>query len=471
MAFDSYIRVSQKRGRGGDSYITVDEQRRLIGDAAARLGLKLGLEVVDEDVSGSKKAAERGLGRLLDRVEDGQSEGIIVAWQDRLSRGSMIETADVWERLATAKARLISAGDGVDSAAPGQELLFHIRAAIARDQWQRYRANWQTATRNAAERGIHLSGNVPLGYDRIAGHLVPNDLAPLVLDAFERRARGEPFKAIVARLAEQGVIVSYTGLKWVLSNPVYTGQSRGAGKTFDGAHLTIVSRMLFDQAQAAKPTRVRTAVTGAVTGKLLAQGIVFCETCGHRMNGSLYGGKPGKKASKLRYQCVYEHCTARAAIPANLLDPHLDEWFREHYARLTTVRIEPTDRTRVQTLENSYESALYDRDQFLANTKALTLLGQTKWEATLEGYVAAVDEARAAAEGARAEMPAPDLRMPLEEAWESWGIPDRRAFLLRFVKRVVAKPVYGKHHVPVLDRIRIETTPGFKKIYGLRVAA
>jgi site-specific DNA recombinase len=97
---DSYIRVSRVAGRDGESYITVDEQRRLIRQGAQRYGVELSeIEIVEEDVSGSKAASERGLERLLARAESGESDGIIVAWQDRLSRGSLLETAQTWERL------------------------------------------------------------------------------------------------------------------------------------------------------------------------------------------------------------------------------------------------------------------------------------------------------------------------------------------------------------------------------------
>ena len=37
-----------------------------------------------------------------------------------------------------------------------QELLFAIKAAIAREQWKRYQANWRNATRNAIERGVYI---------------------------------------------------------------------------------------------------------------------------------------------------------------------------------------------------------------------------------------------------------------------------------------------------------------------------
>lgn len=96
MAYDSYIRVSRVGQREG--YQSPEEQRAIIRGVADRAGVVLGLEVVEEDVSGARAASERGLGRLLERAELGESEGVIVAFQDRLSRGSLIETAEVWER-------------------------------------------------------------------------------------------------------------------------------------------------------------------------------------------------------------------------------------------------------------------------------------------------------------------------------------------------------------------------------------
>jgi DNA invertase Pin-like site-specific DNA recombinase len=71
----------------------------------------------------------------------GSASGIVVAWQDRLSRENALATAEVWEALDQASARLVTAAEGLDTATGDQELLFSIKAAIARDQWKRHRAN------------------------------------------------------------------------------------------------------------------------------------------------------------------------------------------------------------------------------------------------------------------------------------------------------------------------------------------
>ena len=139
---DSYSgvsRVSRVGGREGDSYTTVEDQRQIIATLAKRNGITLGIEVVEED-GGSRAAKDRSLELPLRRCEEGESNGILVAYQDRLSRGSLEEQAEIWERLGASNSRLLT-GDGLDSAAPGQERLFNIRAAIARDQWVCFRAS------------------------------------------------------------------------------------------------------------------------------------------------------------------------------------------------------------------------------------------------------------------------------------------------------------------------------------------
>ena len=71
--------------------------------------------------------------------------------------------AEVWEALERAGARLVCANEGLDTATGDHEMLFTIKAAIAREQWKRYRANSGRSQRSAHERGIP-NGRPPLGY-------------------------------------------------------------------------------------------------------------------------------------------------------------------------------------------------------------------------------------------------------------------------------------------------------------------
>jgi hypothetical protein len=50
-------------------------------------------------VSGSKPWRKRGIGDVIAACERGEGSGVIVAWQDRLSREHGLATAEVWEAL------------------------------------------------------------------------------------------------------------------------------------------------------------------------------------------------------------------------------------------------------------------------------------------------------------------------------------------------------------------------------------
>lgn len=469
MAFGTYIRVSQVKGRSGDSYQTVDEQRRKIKETARLKGVSLGAEVVEEDVSGAKNVSERGLEDLIQMCERGELDGIIVAYQDRLSRGSLLEQAELWERLEKCNARFIS-GDGIDSALPGQELLFSIKAALAREQWKRYRENWDNTVRNAVDRGVHPGGANPnLGYDRDeeTRMFVPNKIEkPLVVGLFERRVDGMSFPDLARWLGTKGYPYTAQAIRKIVKNRVYLGEARGAfGHVNTEAHEPLVSRLLFDKANAVRDTSLRRPRNGSVTGRVLCQGLVVCATCGWRMQPSLK--KTRKDGTKpIAYQCANAQCDAKARIMWDMLDPYIDQRFRA-YMESATIKVKAAgDPGRYNRALIAHEAAEYDRDLFLANTKALSLLGEDKWNKTAERYIAAVEEARLEVEAAKADMPDPDARILFAELWDSLSILERRNYLAKFVDRIVVQPVNGQYGVPVNKRMHIQWQRKWRKGLG-----
>jgi DNA invertase Pin-like site-specific DNA recombinase len=86
--FDGYVRVSRVAGRAGASFISPAVQRETIQRLAGLHKLEVG-EVVEElDVSGGKPIDERELGRLVRKVEAGESGGLIVWKLSRFSPAS-----------------------------------------------------------------------------------------------------------------------------------------------------------------------------------------------------------------------------------------------------------------------------------------------------------------------------------------------------------------------------------------------
>jgi DNA invertase Pin-like site-specific DNA recombinase len=273
-----YLRQSRAKERT----ISIKEQRRTIEAWATAAGVDLGSEVVEQDVSGSKNWRTRGLGKILEACEAGKAQGVIVAFQDRLSRGDLLGTAEVWTAFGEAGARIVACDD-VDSAPEGQRLLYVVKAEIARHQWERFQANWKAARRHAIEQGKHV-GPIPAGYSRGEdGRLYPTEHADAIRAAFQARAKGASWRQ-VAKLLE-GVPTSRGATSWslkatekALRNEAYLGVVRSGDFRNEKAHEPLVDRGTWALVKAQKregdysnPSREPSMLSG----------IARCATCGH----------------------------------------------------------------------------------------------------------------------------------------------------------------------------------------------
>jgi hypothetical protein len=87
MIMDAYIRVSRVMGREGDSYMSPAIQEADIRRWAKTNGVTIAeTPTIEEDVSGGKAVKDRGLEKLISRIEHGQSGGVLVHHIDRFGR-------------------------------------------------------------------------------------------------------------------------------------------------------------------------------------------------------------------------------------------------------------------------------------------------------------------------------------------------------------------------------------------------
>jgi site-specific DNA recombinase len=159
MSFDGYVRVSSTKGRNGERFISPDVQRGTVERLAAK-AVTLGEIVEDLDVSGGKRVADRELGRLVERIENGESEGLIVWKVSRFSR-SLLDAVTTATRIKEAGGRLIA--EDFDSARPMGKAMLGLMAGLVEEELDARRQGWSEARRRALERGVP-NGRVPLGY-------------------------------------------------------------------------------------------------------------------------------------------------------------------------------------------------------------------------------------------------------------------------------------------------------------------
>ena len=476
-----YIRQSRKK----EQTISLEDQRDAITKWATEHGVTLAAEVVEQGVSGSKSWRERELGAAIAAVQDGRAAGIVVAFQDRLSREQSLGTAEVWKALEDAGARFVAAAEGIDTAHangnPDVEMLFSIKAAVARHQWKRHQKNWENAVARAVESGRYV-GPCPAGYDRVDGlvhgeakdrlgakdgRLVKNTHAPVIAEAFHIRANGGSWVEIARHLTNSGVPTT-TGIeRWaisnvrtMMSNPIYKGELRN-GHVHHFPEYVIVPPSLFDKVNPV-PVRGKRGVRGprwtfhydlqkgivrtevkreraAGTGKggrqdggewAVLGGIIFCGNCGKRMTPRWAHG------SYRYYVCQNKPaCTSRATVNAAQVEPlvrsaafdYLAEWYAiEGIGR-------DADDEKLGQLELQRDDAARRFEAWEASSDPLDP-GYAEKKAALRESIQAAERAIAEEREAMRKFPEPD---ELRAVMETGTVREQRQLLRRAVERVV----------------------------------
>src|SRR5664279_2532428 len=131
-----YIRVSRVGGRAGDSFISPAVQREQIEAWAKLRGVEIDAWYEDLDQSGGK-LDRPGLTAMLERLEAGDTEGVVVAKLDRLSRLGVADALKLVERITDAGGSIAAVDLGLDPTTPFGEFGMTIMLAMARMERRR----------------------------------------------------------------------------------------------------------------------------------------------------------------------------------------------------------------------------------------------------------------------------------------------------------------------------------------------
>jgi DNA invertase Pin-like site-specific DNA recombinase len=472
---DGYIRVSRVGGRQGESYISPKVQRDKIEGWAKLHDVKLGQVIVEEDVSGAKPVEDRELGTLLKRVESGQSAGIVTYKLSRFGRGAL-ETLQAVDRLRVAGGRLVTVEDGVDSTKPGGRLLLTVLAGLAEEELEQRRAGWTTARRRALERGVHV-GPTPVGYHRRTdGRLVDDPAtAPYVARAFGMRGEGKSWGEIARFLTENNVLPlerkgrrsiawSRSGVLSVIRNRVYLGELwDGDELVCKDAHQALVSKGEWKLAQLGNGNGVSHVKDGTIAAQGLLTGIVYCDSCGHRLSLT---GSTVKGERVANYFCRAHHATGECEAPAvastRTLDPYVEGMLLEALGDPKSKLIKAHEVSdRITAAASARQAAEAELDAFLAAELASTL-GPERYRTEVERRqddvrraVQELDDALRAnlvLSGAASRTP-----KQLVRDWSKLTMDEKRSVVRAYVERVnVAKADPKRRRwQPIAERLAV----------------
>ncbi|MCW3069823.1 MAG: recombinase family protein, partial [Solirubrobacterales bacterium] len=124
MQLDAYIRVSQTRGREGDSFLSPDQQRQRIEQWASGYGHEIVWHEPELDQSGGKMSRPI-FDQVMARIEAGHTQGIVVAKADRFAR-SLVGALSALERIQDRGAHFASVAEGFDTTTPTGRLVMRM---------------------------------------------------------------------------------------------------------------------------------------------------------------------------------------------------------------------------------------------------------------------------------------------------------------------------------------------------------
>jgi DNA invertase Pin-like site-specific DNA recombinase len=433
-------------GDRGERLISPELQEQRIRAAAKRAGVSVEILPAELDVSGGRMRRPI-LDQVIDGIESGIYEGVVVAAVDRLSRMGLADAVATVERIAAAKGGVVSDAEGlITDETPEGQFKRDIFLSMANLTLNRAKAGFAAAKRQAVERGYWPTNTAPLGYmiehrkHGGDGTLRPDPATRhLPKLAMEMRAMGRSW-AEIGRAIGRGP----TGARKVVANRTYLGEIRlivrGELVMNEHAHEPLVDRALFEAAQIDHPPPERRGNPPA-----LLAGILRCASCGDTLGrstakrGSFYVCRPNKARRR---------CSAPAIVGSVGIERYVQEQFLAIVADLALEQVERGD------LIKDASAALADVEAELdAFQRAISAagVGAEHVAAGIRERVDRVDAARRALADAWATQRPSRLPSSLAEMWWDLPIEERRHVLRSSLSAVVVRK--GRGDLP--SRVRL----------------
>ena len=295
------------------------------------------IEIVEEFIEkqSAKTLGRKVFGQMLSRIEQGEVSGIVSWAPDRLARnsvdgGQIIHLLDTGV-LASLKFPIF----WCDNTSQGKFML-----SMAFGQSKYYVDSLAENTKRGLRQKVrlgHCPSKAPIGYinDVRTKMIVPDrKRAKVIKRAFELYTRGDQrlediadFFAAHHVTTRTGKRISKTRASFILSNPFYVGLFKYAGEVYEGKHEPIITKPLFDEAQAVLKKR------GQPDRKPKNEpqpycGLISCASCGMMITAEnkTKRQKNGNIHHYVYYRCTKKHKTIdcqEKSLRSHVLDEQL----------------------------------------------------------------------------------------------------------------------------------------------------
>ncbi len=326
-----YIRVSSE---GQEDGYSLDAQEKLGYDYAQRKNLKIKrLWKVSESAWKEERTA---FNQLIDYAKNHpEIQHIIFDVTDRMTRNDfdklkiykLIKEYDKTIHFSRSN-KLFNKDSGSD-----EEFMFDIEVAVAKKMSNDLSKKTKMGMLEKAEQGLFPSG-APIGYkNNRATRLIEIDeeRAPYISMAFSLMASGNySVRMLERKLYDEGFRnkngnrVTKSAIHELLKNPIFYGAFRWDGKMYQGSHIPIISKRVFDKVQSVLSGTFRPSIH---KGVFHYNNLVKCGICNCKVIGEV---------KKKKYK--YYHCTfskGRHKDVAYIREEKLAKLFEEPIKRIT----------------------------------------------------------------------------------------------------------------------------------------
>ena len=337
MPYCNYLRKSrvdieaEKHGEGE----TLARHEKVLAETAKRLNIEI-TEVYKEIVSGESIAARPEMQRLLEDVERGKWDGVLVVEVERLARGDSIDQGIVARSFKFSNTKIITPTKIYDPNNEYDEEYFEFGLFMSRREYKTINRRMQSGRIASIKEGKFVGNRSPYGYARVKlEHEKGFTLEPIPEQAeivnviYDWYANGKTDdcgghinmgKTSICRELIAMKVPSLSGKPWsrstikdILTNPTYIGKvrwnyrpekksvkdgvvskSRPRASTeewiiVDGRHPAIISPELYDKVQDKLKDHPERPGPRQMPIKNPLSGIVVCGLCGHNMVRRPYG--------------------------------------------------------------------------------------------------------------------------------------------------------------------------------------
>lgn len=336
MSYAIYLRKSRAdlEAEANGELETLARHEKQLKELASKLKLPI-VKEYKEVVSGETISARPQMQELLQDVQNGLYEGVLVMEVERLARGDTIDQGLVAQTFKYSNTKIITPTKTYDPNNEFDEEYFEFGLFMSRREYKTIKRRLQAGRTRSVKDGKFIGNTTPYGYDRIkikgdkGFKLVINeDEAQYVKMMYQWFIDGASKREIKRKLDSMGIL-SRSGKPWnqsvikdILNNPTYLGlipwkrrcektkivdgkiiKNRVRTKdyeTYKGLHEAIITQDVWDKAQALNIKMEIKAPSNLELQNPLS-GIIICKKCGKPMQRRPYL-KSGQSPSLI---CTY----------------------------------------------------------------------------------------------------------------------------------------------------------------------